>query len=380
MSDDVRLPAFRPVPRTGVIYVTTEADRARLHARRPRLVQPGPGPAGDGRAARRARRASAGLRSTSRTRSTRRSRASGSCARRSPPLQPALPQGDARQYSGGERVRLRRRSRLRSRARPRAWATSTSATSCPDYTAYEELLDVFKAFTAIPILLEGERGYAFTAEDLRREMLGRGLVRPALLQPLQPDRQAGAGRGAGALGGASPASWTARCSSTSSTRTTSGRAPPGRLPVESAARYVEDVDRDPVVLFDGLTKNWRYPGWRMTWTVGPRQVIDAVASAGQLPRRRRQPSPCSARRSRCWRRSTWCAETQAIHAAFREKRDRLPRGSSGWACARTGVPDGTFYVWGNVARAARAAQRRHGLLPRGAGARRSSACPASSST
>src|SRR6185436_8530886 len=28
----------------------------------------------------------------------------------------------------------------------------------PDYTAYEELLDVFKAFTAIPILLEGERG------------------------------------------------------------------------------------------------------------------------------------------------------------------------------------------------------------------------------
>src|SRR5262245_10827395 len=29
----------------------------------------------------------------------------------------------------------------------------------PDYTAYEELLDIFKAFTAIPILLEGERGY-----------------------------------------------------------------------------------------------------------------------------------------------------------------------------------------------------------------------------
>src|SRR5207244_12346309 len=60
----------------------------------------------------------------------------------------------------------------------------------------------------------------------------------------------------------------------------SGR--PGQLPVESAARYVEDVDRDPVVIFDGLTKNWRYPGWRVTWTVGPRQVIDAVASAGSF--------------------------------------------------------------------------------------------------
>jgi hypothetical protein len=35
----------------------------------------------------------------------------------------------------------------------------------PDYTAYEELLDIFRAFTAIPILLEGERGYALPVED-----------------------------------------------------------------------------------------------------------------------------------------------------------------------------------------------------------------------
>ena len=45
----------------------------------------------------------------------------------------------------------------------------------PDYTAYEELLDVFRAFSPIPILLEGERGYSFSAEALRREILGRGL-------------------------------------------------------------------------------------------------------------------------------------------------------------------------------------------------------------
>ncbi len=38
--------AFRPVPRTGVIYVTTEAH-TRLPCRRPGLVQPRPGAAGD---------------------------------------------------------------------------------------------------------------------------------------------------------------------------------------------------------------------------------------------------------------------------------------------------------------------------------------------
>src|SRR5271154_1002229 len=56
----------------------------------------------------------------------------------------------------------------------------------PDYTAYEELLDIFKAFTAIPILLEGERGYSFTADDFRREVLGRGLSAILLSNPSNP--------------------------------------------------------------------------------------------------------------------------------------------------------------------------------------------------
>jgi hypothetical protein len=52
--------------------------------------------------------------------------------------------------------------------------------------------------------------------------------------------------------------------------------------MESTARYVEDVNKDPVALFDGLTKNWRYTGWRVTWTVGSRSIIDAAASAGSF--------------------------------------------------------------------------------------------------
>src|SRR4029078_7626865 len=54
----------------------------------------------------------------------------------------------------------------------------------------------------------------------------------------------------------------------------------GAPPMESAARYVEDVDSDPVVILDGLTKNWRYPGWRVSWALGPRRVIEALASGG----------------------------------------------------------------------------------------------------
>ena len=56
----------------------------------------------------------------------------------------------------------------------------------PDYTAYKELLDVFKACTAIPIALDGERGYAFPAEELRREIQGRGLSALLLSNPCNP--------------------------------------------------------------------------------------------------------------------------------------------------------------------------------------------------
>jgi aspartate/methionine/tyrosine aminotransferase len=217
----------------------------------------------------------------------------------------------------------------------------------PDYTAYEELLDIFKAFTAIPILLEGSRGYAFTTEELRQEILGRGFSALLLSNPCNPT-----GRH---VQGEELARWVALCRELDCALLVDEfyshyvwTARPGELPTESAARYVKDVDRDPVVLFDGLTKNWRYPGWRVTWTLGPRRVIEAVASAGSF---------LDGGGSRPLQRAAIplldeaevLQEAHAINAAFREKRDRLIA-----RLARIGVqfdraPEGTFYAWGNIA-------------------------------
>jgi hypothetical protein len=56
----------------------------------------------------------------------------------------------------------------------------------PDYTAYEELLDVFRLFSPIPILLESDRGYTFSPADLRREVMGRGLGAILASNPSNP--------------------------------------------------------------------------------------------------------------------------------------------------------------------------------------------------
>jgi hypothetical protein len=217
----------------------------------------------------------------------------------------------------------------------------------PDYTAYEELLDIFKAFTAIPILLEGDRGYAFTVDDLRREVTGRGLSAILISNPCNPTGKL--------VQGDELARWVALARELDCTMLLDEfyshyvwTGAPGRLPVESAARYVEDVNADPVVLFDGLTKNWRYPGWRTTWTVGPKQVIDAVGSAGSfLDGGGSRPLQRAA--IPLLEQDHVVAETEAIHRVFGEKRSRMLRRLEGIGIRTDRAPDGTFYVWGNVA-------------------------------
>lgn len=216
----------------------------------------------------------------------------------------------------------------------------------PDYTAYEELLDIFRAFTPIPILLQGERGYAFTLEDLRHEVEGRGLSALLLSNPCNPTGKL--------VQGEELEKWVDLAREVDSSLLIdefyshyvwSGR--PGQPPIESAARYVQDVNRDPVVIFDGFTKNWRYPGWRVTWTVGPNRVIDAVSSAGSfLDGGGSKPLQRAA--VPLLTEDHVMAETMAIHKAFLEKRDRMLIRLGRMGIRTERVPDGTFYVWGHV--------------------------------
>ena len=217
----------------------------------------------------------------------------------------------------------------------------------PDYTAYEELLDVFRLFSPIPILLESERGYAFSAADLRREILGRGLSAVLVSNPSNPTGKV--------IGGDTLGEWVATARDADCALILDefyshyvwrpDLAAQGGI--STAARYVEDVDRDPVVILDGLTKNWRYPGWRVTWTLGPRKVIEAVASAGSF---------LDGGGSRPLQRAAiplldpagTLAETKAIHTEFGKKRIRLLNGLRDLGFTVDLPPEGTFYVWASA--------------------------------
>jgi N-succinyldiaminopimelate aminotransferase len=217
----------------------------------------------------------------------------------------------------------------------------------PDYTAYEELLDVFRLFAPIPILLEGERGYAFSADDLRREVEGRGLAAVLVSNPSNPTGKV--------IGGEDLAAWVAVARDLDCTLILDefyshyvwrpDLAAQGGI--STAARYVEDVDRDPVVILDGLTKNWRYPGWRTTWTVAPKKIIDAVASAGSfLDGGGNRPLQRAA--IPLLDPAATLAETKAIAGEFGKKRAKLLNGLRDVGFHVDLPPEGTFYVWASA--------------------------------
>jgi aspartate/methionine/tyrosine aminotransferase len=347
LSDERAVGAFRKVPRTGVIYVTTEATRLGYRPGDAEWCNLGQGMPETGALPGAPPRATAvdiagddqeyapvaGLWELREAVADLYNRA----YRRGMPTRYSA---ENVSISGGGRAALTRAAA--------ALGQINLGHFLPDYTAYEELLDVFRLFSPIPILLEAERRYAFSVGDLRREILGRGLGAILASNPCNPTGKH--------VRGEDLAAWVRSAKELDCTLLLDEfyshfvwSAPGESAPImESAARYVEDVAEDPVVLFDGLTKNWRYPGWRVTWTVGPRAVIDAVASAGSFldgggskPMQRAAAELLGLEHTR--------AETEAIHRAFARKRTLLLEGLRALGVVVDVEPEGTFYVWGSVA-------------------------------
>lgn len=218
----------------------------------------------------------------------------------------------------------------------------------PDYTAYEELLAVFKAFIPIPILLDADEGYQAPLAHLKREIQGRGLQAILASNPCNPTGQV--------VENDRLRRWVQmardhQCSlildEFYSHYIYTG-APGGDPPkLVSAAAYIEDVDNDPVILVDGLTKNWRYPGWRISWTLGPRAVINAIGSAGSFldggPNH-----PFQAQVMGLLDVDMVLQETTAIQRSFRQKRDYTLTRLRDMGIQVDAEPQGTFYVWANL--------------------------------
>ena len=341
-----KIPGFRAVPRTGVIYVMHKAARCGFHFDDPSWAnlgqgapETGPLPGGPPRV----------NQISINPNYHEYGPITGQVALRQKvaDMYNALyRQGKRSQYTyenvsiaGGGRVAL---TRLAA-----ALGNINMGHFLPDYTAYEELLSVFKAFTSIPILLDPDYRYQIPMETLKREILGRGLKALLASNPCNPTGQLAEGPNL--------QRWVQlarryRCAlildEFYSHYIYTGPAN-GEPKMVSAAAYVEDVNADPVILVDGLTKGWRYPGWRISWTVGPREVIERIASAGSFldggANNPFQREALALLEPECVR-----ADTAATQRHFRMKRDYTLERLYEMGIGVEAEPEGTFYVWANL--------------------------------
>src|SRR6185503_4254428 len=104
-------------------------------------------------------------------------------------------------------------------------------------------------FSSIPILLDPEQGYAFSAAELRREILGRGLCAVLASNPANPTGRVVAGT---ELQGWVDAARELDCCRILDEFYSHYVWAGAGVPVVSAAACIEDVDRDPVLILDGL--------------------------------------------------------------------------------------------------------------------------------
>lgn len=218
----------------------------------------------------------------------------------------------------------------------------------PDYTAYEDLLTAFRLYTPVFVGNTAESAFAIAPDRFRAAIADLRLGAVLLSNPCNPTGRV--------IRGAELAEWTAIARETGCTLLLDefyshyvfepdGR--PARGPV-SAAAYVEDVNTDPVILFDGLTKNYRYPGWRVGWAIGPVDAVRAMTASGSFVD---GGPPCPMQRAALEVLTPARAdqETDEVRRVFAEKcavtMDRLR--DVGVAFPRPS--EGTFYAFGSVA-------------------------------
>lgn len=117
-------------------------------------------------------------------------------------------------------------------------------------------------------------------------------------------------------------------------------------PISSAA-YVDDVNSDSVIIIDGLTKNWRLPGWRVCWVIGPKNLITALSQSGSyLDGGANHPLQLAA--IPLLDPQHVAQERLALQRHFKAKRDHVLERLEKLGLKVDIPPVSTFYIWLNL--------------------------------
>ncbi len=213
----------------------------------------------------------------------------------------------------------------------------------PDYTAYEDLLTTFSGIEPTWIELRPEDGFRIAPEDLDGKVASEGIGALLISNPCNPT---GVVIRNGELAAWAEMARRRSCTMLMDEFYSHYVFGPEAEPV-SAAAVVDDVNEDPVVLIDGLTKCFRYPGWRVGWVVASKDTIRALTAAGSFL----DGGPCRPIQRAAievLEQARADQETCAVRTVFAEKQKLTIERLSAMGVKFPQDQEGTFYAFGSI--------------------------------
>jgi aspartate/methionine/tyrosine aminotransferase len=228
----------------------------------------------------------------------------------------------------------------------------------PDYTAYEQALGLFLRISPSPLLHQDVNEALMSPEDFEFQCTGRGVGAILMSNPANPTGQSVEGDNLKRYVEIARNQETALIMDEfySHYYYDGDAVDPADGGVDddanwpktvSSAAYIDDVNSDPILIINGLTKNWRCPGFRICWIVAPASMVEMIGAAGSY-----LDGGANAPLQRLSlplmdldfiRKDAW-----ALQRHFREKRDFLLSKLADMGILVKWKPTATFYVWADL--------------------------------
>ncbi|TCD70966.1 hypothetical protein EIP91_000873 [Steccherinum ochraceum] len=217
----------------------------------------------------------------------------------------------------------------------------------PDYTAYDQVLGAFRRLVPVPTSLDVENNYAMDLNQIKKDIKTQGLQVILASNPRNPTGQVIQGEELKDL---------VQLSRDTTTTLILDEFYSWYLYPEkeeefgkcvSSAEFVKDVNEDSIVIVDGLTKNWRLPGWRVCWVIGPKNLITALSQSGSfLDGGANHPLQLAA--LPLLNPEHVKQEKLALQKHFKHKRDHVLARLEKLGLKVEIPPQATFYIWLNL--------------------------------
>jgi len=228
----------------------------------------------------------------------------------------------------------------------------------PDYTAYEQALGLFMRLTPSVYVHKDVNEAFMSPEEFEFQTAGRGVGSVLMSNPCNPTGQSIEGENLKEYVNIARKHNVALImdefyshyyyDSDAVSPSDGGADDDTNWPkTVSSCKYIDDVNTDPILIVNGLTKNWRCPGLRLCWVVAPAPIVELLGSAGSfLDGGANAPSQHLALPLMDLdfiRRDTW-----ALQRHFKHKRDYFLKELAELGIAVQWKPNATFYVWADL--------------------------------